>query len=141
MVRRPKREKPEGPSGILFPPGICLSGNQTSLFFAHDTDTFASTDGMTVATANWLKPEEVDVCRNDHNDLCLRVGNSECEKVVTNLTFPYSAPDSYLVFSKDEEEIGILPDLGEVDEDANRFRISDVSALDEESRELLDRCC
>jgi len=66
---------------------------------------------------HYIEPEKLTVFRNESKNLCVRVdGRGEWEKVVVKLAFPYSDPEHFVVLSQEEEEIGIVRDLQEVDE-------------------------
>ena len=64
-----------------------------------------------------IRPEDLVVFRNESKNLCVRVeGRGDWEKVVVKLAFPYSDPEHFVVLSQEEEEIGVVRDLQDVEE-------------------------
>ncbi len=76
---------------------------------------------MTTAVTEFIEPTEVEVFLDDSNNTCVRIaGEGEWEKVTARLAFPYSEPRQYIILYQDEEEIGIIQDLAELEEDSRQ---------------------
>ena len=66
---------------------------------------------------DFIPPEDLEVFSNESKNLCVRVeGRGTWEKVAVKLAFPYSGPEHFVVLSQEEEEIGMVRDLRQVDE-------------------------
>lgn len=75
-----------------------------------------------VEEEEYIQPEDLKVFRDESNNLCVRIkGRGGWSKVAVRQAFPYSDPGRFLVLSQDEEEIGIIRDLAELDEGSRRL--------------------
>jgi hypothetical protein len=75
---------------------------------------------------SYLDPRQVFLYRNKSRNLCLRIeGRGEWEKIAVRRAFPYSEPESYIVFQSDDEELGVLRDPSELD--AESYALLDIT--------------
>jgi hypothetical protein len=70
-----------------------------------------------VLDQHYLAPGEVKVFRDDSNNLAVETTDGETwRKVTARLAFPYSAPDRFIILTRDGEEVGMIRDPAELDE-------------------------
>ena len=74
---------------------------------------------MTNQESQCIDPRALSVFRNESQNLCARIrARGEWEKVAVRRAFPYSDADHYIALYVEEEEIGIIRDLAELDADS-----------------------
>lgn len=77
---------------------------------------------MNTGDDHCIAPEGLRAFRNESNNLCVRIrGRGEWEKVVVRVAFPYSDPAHYVVLFHDEQEIGVVSDLTDLDPHSGRL--------------------
>lgn len=75
---------------------------------------------MTEGTkTGYVEPDRLTITKDESNNLCVAIdGEGEWRKVAVKLAFPYSEPESFVALLADDEEVGIIRDLSELDEDS-----------------------
>lgn len=64
----------------------------------------------------YIPPQALSIFRNESGNLCACIeGRGRWEKVTVRRAFPYSRPERYVQLADDEEEIGIIRDIRELD--------------------------
>ncbi|MCK4282930.1 MAG: DUF1854 domain-containing protein [Candidatus Brocadiae bacterium] len=74
---------------------------------------------LAIEDENYIAPEPLTIFRDESQNLCVEIqGRGAWRKVVAKLAFPYSAPESFVLLMQNDEPIGMVRSLSELDEDS-----------------------
>jgi len=69
------------------------------------------------AIQDYIAPEDLRIFRDDSNNLSVEIkGHRTWNKVVARLAFPYSDPSHFVILMRDDEEIGVVRDVSELEQ-------------------------